>query len=79
MGNSFPDCELDGQGRVLLPVALRQKTGMDKTIRFVGMGQYLEIWDDEKYAAVSMASEESIEDLLNYVNEQYEHKGGAER
>ena len=79
MGNSFPNCELDGQGRVLLPAALRQKTGMDKNIRFVGMGQYLEIWDDEKYAAVSMASEESIEDLLNYVNEQYEHKGGAER
>ena len=22
MGNSFPDCELDGQGRVLLPAAL---------------------------------------------------------
>ena len=72
-------CQGVEEYRVLLPAALRQKTGMDKTIRFVGMGQYLEIWDDEKYAAVSMASEESIEDLLNYVNEQYEHKGGAER
>ncbi len=71
MGNSFPDNELDGQGRVLLPLTLRQKTGMSKTIRFVGMGRYLEIWDDEKYTASSEKGEQSIEELLNYVNQQY--------
>ena len=71
MGNSFPDSELDGQGRVLLPLTLRQKTGMSKNIRFVGMGRYLEIWDDEKYTASCSKGEASIEELLNYVNEKY--------
>ena len=70
-GNSFSGCELDAQGRVLLPATLRQKVGMDKSIRFVGMGNYLEIWDEERYLHESGVSEESIDDLLNYVNEQY--------
>lgn len=70
-GNSFSDCELDGQGRVLLPATLRQKAGLEKGIRFVGMGQYLEIWDENRYVAESESSEESIDDLLNYVNGQY--------
>jgi len=70
-GNSFSDCELDGQGRVLLPATLRQKAGLDKAIRFVGMGQYLEIWDEERYIAVNKQDEENIDDLLNYVNGQY--------
>ncbi len=72
-GNSFSDCELDAQGRVLLPATLRVKAGMDKAIRFVGMGQYLEIWDEERYLRESSVSEESIDDLLNYVNGQYYH------
>ena len=70
-GNSFSDCELDGQGRVLLPVTLRQKAGLDKSIRFVGMGQYLEIWDESRYVAENEQDEENVDDLLNYVNGQY--------
>lgn len=70
-GNSFSDCELDGQGRVLLPVTLRQKAGLDKSIRFVGMGQYLEIWDESRYVAENEQDEENVDDLLDYVNGQY--------
>lgn len=72
-GNSFSGCELDNQGRVLLPATLRAKVGMDKAIRFVGMGGYLEIWDEERYLRESDLSENSIDDLLNYVNGQYYH------
>ena len=36
---SFPGQKLDAQGRVLLPMGLRQKAGMDKSIRFVGVGR----------------------------------------
>ncbi len=70
-GNSFSGCELDAQGRVLLPATLRQKVGMDKSIRFVGMGKYLEIWDEDRYLRESGVSEESIDELLDYVNGQY--------
>ena len=72
-GNSFSGCELDGQGRILLPATLRQKVGMDKNIRFVGMGEYLEIWDERRYLSECEMSEGSIDDLLNYVNDQYYH------
>ena len=71
VGNSFAGCELDGQGRVLLPAALRQKVGMNKNIRFVGMGQYFEIWDEERYLRECEAAEEGIDELLGYVNQQY--------
>lgn len=70
-GNSFPLCELDGQGRVLLPAMLRVKTGMDKQIRFVGMGTCLEIWDEDKYLAETASAEADSEKLLEYVNHQY--------
>ena len=73
VGNSFEGCELDAQGRVLIPAALRQKVGLNKEIRFVGMGQYLEIWDEERYMAESAQAEENIDDLLDYVNGQYCH------
>ena len=72
-GNSFSGCELDNQGRVLLPATLRAKVGMDKAIRFVGMGGYLEIWDEQRYLREADVSEQSIDDLLNYVNGQYYH------
>lgn len=70
-GNSFPDCQLDGQGRVLVPPTLRQKVALDKTVRFVGVGQSLEIWDEARYVRESEAAELSSAELLAYVNEMY--------
>lgn len=68
---SFPGQRLDAQGRVLLPQALRQKAGMDKAIRFVGVGRYLEIWDEPKFASTCEMAENDIESLLSYVNDRY--------
>ena len=68
---SFTDQMLDGQGRVLLPAALRKKAGMEKAIRFVGVGRYLEIWDEDRFAATCEQNEMNFEDLLSYVNDRY--------
>ena len=68
---SFPGQKLDAQGRVLLPMGLRQKAGMDKAIRFVGVGRYLEIWDEARFAATCEMAENDIEQLLSYVNDRY--------
>ena len=68
---SFPGQKLDAQGRVLLPMGLRQKAGMDKSIRFVGVGRYLEIWDEARFAATCEMAENDIESLLSYVNDRY--------
>ena len=68
---SFTNQTLDGQGRVLLPAALRQKAGMDKAIRFVGVGHALEIWDEDRFAASCAQTENDIGALLEYVNDRY--------
>ena len=68
---SFTNQSLDSQGRVLLPAVLRQKAGMDKAIRFAGMGRWLEIWDEDRFAASCAQSEMDIGALLDYVNERY--------
>ena len=74
IGNSFSGCELDAQGRVLIPAPLRKRTGLSKDIRFVGMGEYLEIWDEDRYVLEYEQSQENIDDLLEYVNGQYYHQ-----
>ena len=68
---SFTEQQLDGQGRVLLPAALRKKAGMEKAIRFVGVGRYLEIWDEDRFAATCEQNELDFEQLLSYVNDRY--------
>jgi len=68
---SFTEQQLDGQGRILLPQALRKKAGMEKAIRFVGVGRYLEIWDEDRFAATCEQNEINFEELLSYVNDRY--------
>ena len=68
---SFTNQTLDAQGRVLLPSGLRSKVHMEKAIRFVGVGRYMELWDEDRFNRVCAATEENIDDLLAYVNEQY--------
>ena len=68
---SFTNQNLDSQGRVLLPAVLRQKAGMDKAIRFAGMGRWMEIWDEDRFAATCAQSEMDINALLDYVNNSY--------
>lgn len=72
---SFPGGELDGQGRVLLPQALRQKLNIGKNIRFIGMGRYLEIWDEEVCRQQMAAAEDEFDDLMDYVNDRYAETG----
>ena len=68
---SFTDQQLDGQGRVLLPAGLRKKAGMEKAIRFVGVGRYLEIWDEDRFTEVSERDQLDFNGLLDYVNNRY--------
>ena len=68
---SFAHQTLDGQGRVLLPSVLRTKAGMDKAIRFAGMGRYLEIWDEDRFAEVNAAAEMDVSKMLEYINDRY--------
>lgn len=41
--------EPDGNGRLLLPLALRQSVGLERRIVLVGLGSKFEIWDEATY------------------------------
>ena len=45
-------CELDTQGRILLPQKLRDYAELTKDVAIVGVGDHAEIWDAAKWAEV---------------------------
>ena len=45
------ECELDGNGRILLPSPLRLHAGLDKQVMLVGQLNKFEIWSDAGWLA----------------------------
>lgn len=45
-------CDLDGQGRILIPQNLRDFAGLVKDVTVVGTGEAAEFWDSETWAKV---------------------------
>lgn len=56
------ECELDGNGRVLLPPPLRKYAHLDKRVMLVGQLNKFELWDE---AAWQKQIEESRMSILN--------------
>jgi MraZ protein len=50
IGNAF-ECEMDKQGRLLLPEQLRKFAGMDKKVVLVGQLNKFEIWNELAWTA----------------------------
>ena len=53
-------CEIDKQGRILIPSQLRDLAGLGKDATLVGIDDHIEIWNPETLAAYNAGSE------LNY-------------
>ena len=47
---SAATCEVDRQGRILLPSVLREFAGIEKDAVLVGVGSRIEIWNRDKWA-----------------------------
>ena len=45
-------CDIDAQGRVLVPQKLRDLIGLKKNVMIIGFSNHAEIWDSEEYAAM---------------------------
>lgn len=43
------ECELDKQGRILVPQNLRDYAGIEKDVAVVGVSSRVEIWDKDKW------------------------------
>lgn len=43
------ECEMDGQGRILLSAPLRDFAALDKRVALVGQGNKFELWDEDRW------------------------------
>jgi MraZ protein len=59
-------CDVDGQGRILLPQNLRDFAGLTRDVTVVGTGETAEFWDSEAWAGVDAVetTPENIADVF---------------
>ena len=47
------ECQIDKQGRILVPPALRKHAGLETNLVILGMQDHLEIWSQERWQQVT--------------------------
>ena len=63
---------LDGNGRFLIPKRLLKQADIEQSIRFVGMGDTIEIWKNEEEWETFMEQEEfskALQEVMSFNNE----------
>jgi MraZ protein len=65
------ECELDKQGRILVPPSLRDHAALHKEVLWAGMGQTAELWSKERWRAAQVMSEAELVDFKNAIAEQF--------
>ena len=48
LGMAVP-CNIDRQGRILIPTHLRQHAGIERDLVFTGVGDEIEVWDRSRH------------------------------
>ncbi len=59
------EVELDSQGRILLPRLLREEVGIGDAVFFLGTGEWIEIWDVNRYEEYEKEGEGVYDDLAS--------------
>lgn len=60
-------CEVDKQGRILIPAVLREFAELEKDAVLVGVSSRIEIWSKANWEAVNDTSDEDMEDIAEHM------------
>ncbi len=63
--SSTYELEVDKLGRITLPIALKERYGIDKEIIILGVADHIEIWDRETYLAYEKEADSSYEEVAS--------------
>lgn len=61
------ECELDKQGRILLPSNLREYAKLDKDVVLLGVSSRVEIWSKEHWTSYSEEAEASYDEIAEKI------------
>ena len=61
------DCNLDSQGRVLIPPTLRDYAHLEKDIVLAGMIKVIEIWSKDRFDAEMKQAGSDIDKFSDYM------------
>ena len=61
-------CEMDTQGRVLIPQNLREYAGLTKSVTVIGCNNHAELWDSEAWSRI-FAMETTPENIAAVMEE----------
>lgn len=63
------ECEIDSQGRVVIPPMFREFAGLSKEVVIVGVSTHAELWDREKWESYKNASSFDGEQIAGIMDE----------
>ena len=63
------DCEIDKQGRIVVPADLREYAGLEKDVTVVGLIRRAEIWNTEAWNARDKKVTENPDDVARRMEE----------
>ena len=63
------DCEIDKQGRILLPAVLREFAGLEKDVVLVGVSKRFEIWSKEKWSEITAQYDNDMDEVAANLDE----------
>ena len=63
------DCEIDKQGRLLIPANLRQHAGLKREVVWAGVGNKAELWAQQKWTEATEMTEQDWNQLKDKMTE----------